>query len=251
VARNKGRGLPGKLLKRSFFEAPPELVAPRVLGKVLACRGRSGWMAGRIVEIEAYLGPDRQIADPAAHTYRGPTARNRVLFGPAGHAYVYFIYGQYFCMNISCEKEGQGGGVLLRALEPLTGLEQMARNRRLDPSPLLSAARSAAEKGGATRRKGPDRACELASGPGRLCQALDITRSAHNGLDLLDPESPLQVRDDGFQCTRVLVTTRIGIRHAADLPLRFALIGNPCVSGSKTIAGKIISLHSLSLRRLK
>jgi DNA-3-methyladenine glycosylase len=218
----RGRGLDqmrGKLLKRAFFEDAPEHVAPRLLGKVLALRTRSGWVAGRIVEVEAYLGPHQAIPDRAAHSHRGPTPRNQVLFGPAGHAYVYSIYGLYYCMNFSCEKAGHGGGVLLRALEPVVGLEQMARNRKLGPD---------AEP------------CELTGGPGRLCQALGLTREIHNGLDLVDSHSPLQVRDDGMRVTRVLVTRRIGIRHAVELPLRFALPGNECVSGPKKMEGKLI-----------
>ena len=120
----------GRLLRRDFFEAPPERVARLLLGKILVQKkkGRRP-IAGRIVEVEAYLGPHRQLPDPAAHSHRGPTPRNQVLFGPAGHAYVYSIYGLYFCMNVSCEREGRGGGVLIRALEPVAGLEQMARNR--------------------------------------------------------------------------------------------------------------------------
>lgn len=116
-------------MERAFFEDAPERVAPRLLGKLLVRRTRGGVLAGRIVEVEAYLGPHHMTPDPAAHSYRGLTPRNRVLFGPAGHAYVYSIYGRYFCMNISCEKEGKAGCVLLRALEPVVGLEQMARNR--------------------------------------------------------------------------------------------------------------------------
>ena len=92
----------GTLLPRVFFEASPEQVAPRLLGKVLAHRTSAGILAGRIVEVEAYLGPHNDPPDPAAHAHRGPTPRNRVLFGPAGYAYVYAIYGRYFCMNISC-----------------------------------------------------------------------------------------------------------------------------------------------------
>jgi len=122
---------PGVLLRRAFFEAPPEQVAPRLLGKVLARRVGGIWLAGRIVEVEAYLGPHNSIPDPAAHAHRGLTEHNRVLFGPAGHAYIYSIYGMHFCMNISCETVGRAGSVLLRALEPLTGLKQMARNRDL------------------------------------------------------------------------------------------------------------------------
>jgi DNA-3-methyladenine glycosylase len=121
----------GRLLPRAFFEASPEQVAPRLLGKVLAHFSASGLLAGRIVEAEAYLGPHNDPPDPAAHAHRGPTPRNRVLFGPAAHAYVYAIYGRYFCMNIGCETEGRAGCVLLRALEPLAGTDQMALNRGL------------------------------------------------------------------------------------------------------------------------
>lgn len=204
--------MPGRLLQRAFFEAAPEQVAPRLLGKVLAHFSSLGILAGRIVEAEAYLGPHNDPPDPAAHAHHGPTPRNRVLFGPAGHAYVYSIYGRYFCMNISCEAEGRAGCVLLRALEPLTGSGQMALNRGLMP--------------GAAAR-------QLSSGPSRLCQALGLTRQTHNGLDLLDPASPLQVRDDGYTAGEVLVTPRIGIHEAADWPLRFALAGNACVSGAR------------------
>ena len=218
--------LPGRLLTRSFFEAPPELAAPRLLGKVLVHRTGGGLLAGRIVEAEAYLGPHHDPPDPAAHAHRGPTPRNRVLFGPAGHAYVYAIYGRYFCMNVSCEAEGRAGCVLLRALEPLEGADLMARNRGLAPGGLGA--------GGLTR--------QLASGPGRLCQALGLTRQSHNGLDLADPASPLQIRDDGYTVTEALATARIGIREAVDWPLRFVLPGNRCVSGAKNLIGKRVPL---------
>jgi DNA-3-methyladenine glycosylase len=211
----------GRLLKRAFFEAPPEQVAPRLLGKILAHRTRSGWIAGRIVEVEAYLGPHNDLPDRAAHAHRGPTPRNSVLFGPAGYAYVYAIYGRYFCMNISCETNGRAGSVLLRALEPLTGLDRMAKNRGL---------------------KANAKPSELTSGPSRLCQALGLTRPTHNGLDLLDPGSALQVRDDGFQLSKVLVSRRIGIRHAVELPLRFTVPEHACVSGPKRFTGKCILL---------
>jgi len=214
--------LPGKLLKRAFFEDAPERVAPRLLGKVLARRTRAGWLAGRIVEVEAYLGPQHATPDPAAHSFRGPTPRNAVLFGPAGVAYVYSIYGMYFCMNITCDRDGQAGCILLRALEPVAGLQQMARNRGLDSR--------------ATGR-------ELTGGPGRLCQALGLTREKHNGMDLLDGDSPLQVLDDGTRVKQVLVTRRIGIRHAVELPLRFAIPGDTCVSGPKRLAGRHIFLR--------
>lgn len=212
----KAPSISSKLLARSFFEHSPEQVAPRLLGKVLAHRTSSGWVSGRIVEVEAYLGPHNDPPDPAAHAHRGPTPRNSVLFGPGGHAYVYSIYGQYFCMNISCEAEGQAGCVLLRALEPLAGLEEMARNRDLAPDALPR---------------------DLTGGPSRLCEALALTRQTHNGLDLLDANSPLQVRDDGFIVSECIVTTRIGIRHAVERPLRFALHGHGCVSGPKSLTG--------------
>jgi len=208
--------LPGRLLKRSFFEASPELVAPRLLGKVLSHVTARGVVAGRIVETEAYLGPHSQPPDPAAHSYRGLTPRNQVLFGPAGHAYVYAIYGRYFCMNISCEMDGRAGCVLLRALEPVVGADAMARNRGL-------------EEGAAARL--------LTSGPSRLCQALGLARAAHNWLDLLDRNSPLQVRDDGYAAGEILVTPRIGVHVAVEWPMRFALAGNGCVSGGKRLRG--------------
>lgn len=209
--------MPGHLPKRSFFEASPEWVAPRLLGKLLVHKSGAGPLVGRIVEVEAYLGPHNRPPDPAAHSHRGPTPRNRVLFGPAGFAYVYTIYGRYFCMNISCEPDGQAGCVLLRALEPVgtEGLAQMARNRGLAAGAAL---------------------CQLTSGPSRLCQALALTRESHNGLDLLDSDSPLQVRDDGFVANEVLVTPRIGIKHAVDWQMRFALPDHDCVSGPKALA---------------
>jgi len=225
--RSQSRDLghpPGRLLPRAFFEAPPEQVAPRLLGKLLVHRSAKKQLAGRIVEAEAYLGPHHDPPDPAAHSYRGPTPRNHVLFGPAGHAYVYAIYGRYFCMNISCETEDRAGCVLLRALEPTAGAEIMATHRGL--------------AAGAENR-------QLTSGPSRLCQALGLSRPAHNGLDLLDPASPLQVRDDGFAVAEVLVTARIGINEineAFDWPLRFALPGHSCVSGPKRLTGETVRL---------
>ncbi len=217
--------MPGRLLPRAFFEAPPEHVAPRLLGKLLVHRDSPRvLLAGRIVEVEAYLGPHNDPPDPAAHSHRGPTPRNRVLFGPAGHAYVYAIYGRYFCMNITCEPEGQAGCVLLRALEPVAGLAA-----RWPPIAALPA--------------GAIRAAALTSGPSRLCQALGLTRPTHNGLDLTVPDSPLQVRDDGCTVPEVLVTPRIGISHAVDWPLRFALPDTHCVSGPRTLIGKRVYLE--------
>jgi DNA-3-methyladenine glycosylase len=206
--------MPGHQLARSFFEVPPELAAPRLLGKLLVHRTSAGVLAGRIVEVEAYLGPHNTPPDPAAHAHRGLTPRNSVLFGPAGHAYVYAIYGRYFCANVSCEIEGRAGCVLVRALEPIAGQAQMALNRGLDP--------------GASPR-------ELTSGPGRLCQAFGLTRLTHNGLDLTDPSSALQIRDGGGPQADPLITVRIGINHARDWPLRFVLASHACVSGPRSM----------------
>ena len=202
----QNRALSGVLMPREFFERPPDLVGRAVLGKLLVRRTNDALLVGRIVEVEAYIGD----GDPAAHAAAGRTARNAVLFGPPGHAYVYFIYGMHSCLNISCEPAGQAGSVLVRALEPLQGLAQMAAWRGLGPhaSPRL-----------------------LTSGPGRLCQAFGITRATHNGVDLLSANSELQLRDDGCEAPGIATTPRIGITKAAERPLRFAVAGHPCVSG--------------------
>jgi len=194
-----------RLLSRSFYLDSPDVVARRLLGKLITRRIDGHRVTGRIVEIEAYLG----LEDPAAHTYNGKTARNAVLFGPPGFAYVYFIYGMYYCLNVSCEPDGHAGGVLIRALEPVEGLETMARLRKLPASASLRL---------------------FASGPGRLCQALDITRAAHNGLDLTSRTSLLQILDDGFEPAMIRSTPRIGIRKAVEHPLRFLIEGNAFVS---------------------
>ena len=199
-----------KRMQRRFFAEPPEIAAPLLLGKILACRTPKGWLAGRIVEVEAYLGPHiTETPDPAAHSFRGVTPRNAVMFGPPGYCYVYFIYGMYYCVNVTCEPEGKAGAILIRALEPVLGEEIMAANRGL-------ASKASPEK--------------LTGGPGHLCQAMGITRPEHNGLDFLDPESPLQMRSDNWSPGEIEISPRIGIRHAADLPLRFALADNCCVS---------------------
>lgn len=161
------------------------------LGKILI----HGSTAGRIVETEAYLG----VNDLAAHAARGITERTKVLFGPPGHAYVYFIYGMYECLNFVCEPEGQAGCVLIRALEPLSGTDLMFR-----------------------RRPKAKRVEDLASGPGKLTQAMGITRKL-NGSSLIT--GPLTVRRlDDEPRIDIKVTPRIGITKCADWPLRFLLI---------------------------
>ena len=195
-----------KLLPRSFYFDPPDTVSRNLLGKLITHRLDGERLIGRIVEVEAYFGTD----DPAAHSFAGKTERNAVLFGPPGVAYVYFIYGMYYCLNVSCEPDGQAGGVLIRALEPVAGLETMARLRKLAPNarPQL-----------------------LTSGPGRLCQALGITRATHNGIDVTKKTSELQFTDDGYQPDAISATPRIGISKAADRPHRFIIAGNKFVSG--------------------
>lgn len=195
-----------KLLPRRFYLRSPDQVARDLLGKVLARRLQGEWLSGRIVETEAYFGQD----DPAAHAFAGKTARNAVLFGPPGLAYVYFIYGMHSCLNVSCEPDGTPGGVLFRALEPLVGLATMAKLRGL---------RSTAK---------PQM---LTSGPGRLCQAMGITRAGQNGLDFTDSASELQILNDGFRPASILATPRIGIRKAVERPHRFVVGGNRFVSG--------------------
>lgn len=211
-----------ELLPRSFFSSPPDRVARWLLGKLLLRRWASGLLAGRIVETEAYFSE----GDPAAHAAAGRTPRNQVLWGEPGHAYVYFIYGLHACLNVSCEPPGKAGCVLLRAVEPLEGMAEMARRRGL-PADLPA------------RLSGsPTRLAQLTSGPGRLCQAFGITREGWNGVDLLDTASELQLASDGvvLRPEQVAVTTRIGISKAAERPLRFAVAGNACVSGPRVRA---------------
>src|SRR5271157_5687967 len=142
------------ILSRKFFNRDPITVGRELLGKLLIRREGRKLLAGRIVENEAYLGAD----DPAAHAYAGLTPRNAVLFGPPGRAYVYFIYGNHYCLNVSCMPEGLGEGVLLRAMEPVFGIEAMARARGIDLTPAPSIAQLRI----------------LSSGPGRMAEALGI-----------------------------------------------------------------------------
>ena len=209
-------------LPRSFFARNPRRVARELLGKILVRDGGKLRLAARIVEVEAYLGKN----DSAAHAFGGKTARNSVLFGPPGHAYVYFIYGNHYCLNVSCEREGKAGSVLFRALEPLHGIEEMAAARNIalqGPRDLSLGDLSLRD----LRR--------LTSGPGRLAEAFGITRARDNGCDLTSPASGLWIGDDGFRATKIQVTTRVGITKAADQPLRFFLAGNAFVSGKKAL----------------
>lgn len=194
-------------LTRAFFARDPRRVARGLLGKILVRRTDDVPLTARIVEVEAYLGAE----DPAAHAAAGCTARNAVLFGPPGYAYIYFIYGNHYCLNASCEPEGQAGGVLFRALEPLSGVAQMATARGIAVH---------------SEKDWP----KLTSGPGRLCEAFGITRARDNGCDLTSPHSELWIGDNGYRARNIRVTPRIGITKAASHPLRYIIDGNPFVS---------------------
>ncbi len=198
-------------IPRDFFARPAVDVAPELLGAVIEHQAPEGLVALRLTEVEAYAGQ----ADPASHAYRGKTRRNAVMFGPPGHAYVYFTYGMHFCVNLVCLGEGRPDAVLLRAGEVIEG-EALARARR------------------ATSR----RAADLASGPARLCQALGID-SSFNGADVCTAGSPLRVRADGprpgttgrsADKAKIATGPRVGVTAAAEVPWRFWIEGAPSVS---------------------
>ena len=197
-------------IPRDFYARDPRAVSRDLLGKVLVRRQPRKLLSARIVEVEAYLGQD----DPAAHSASGRTARNFVLFGPPGLTYVYFIYGNHYCFNVSCLPDGEAGGVLFRALEPISGIEQMAEARDISLD-------------GATADRDLRK---LTSGPGRLAEAFGITRERDNEKDLTSRKSDLLIVDDGFRPQRIKVTPRIGITKAAERPLRYFIAGNTFVS---------------------
>jgi DNA-3-methyladenine glycosylase len=180
-------------LEREFFARSVHEVAPELVGCTLLVEG----VGGRIVEVEAY-----DADDPASHGFTGRTARNRAMFGPPGHAYVYRSYGIHWCLNFVCGPQGRAEAVLVRALEPRAGLRGMRRRRGLDADRLLCA------------------------GPGRLCQALGIT-GEHDGRALDRP--PFELRAPG-EAVEVARAARVGITRAADLPWRYALAGSPFLS---------------------
>jgi DNA-3-methyladenine glycosylase len=180
--------LPRKL-RPAFFARSVHVVAPELIGATLLFNG----VGGRIVEVEAY-----HHRDPAAHSFRGRTARNAAMFGPPGHAYVYRSYGIHWCLNFVCEREGSASAVLIRAIEPLEGLTRMRR------------------------RRGGKEARLLCAGPGRLCEALGIT-DAQDGFVLDRPPFALYARTEKVAIT---VGIRIGISKAAELPWRYGLKGS-------------------------
>ena len=194
-----------RTVPRPFYCRDTEAVARGLLGKILVHRRA----AGRIVETEAYLGMD----DLAAHASRGLTERTRAIFGPPGHAYVYLIYGMYECLNLVAEPDGRPGCVLIRALEPLAGIETMRQRRR-------------------TARRIED----LASGPGKLTQALDVTRR-HYGRDVT--RGSLTVRELELEPPfAIAATPRVGIGESAERPLRFIVRGSRFVSGPRGWPGQ-------------
>ena len=188
-------------LPRSFFARPALEVARDLLGRVLVRTLPDGTrLAGRIVEAEAY----RQD-DPASHSYRGRTGRTDVMFGPPGHLYVYFTYGMHFCMNAVAGPDGEGSAALLRAVEPLEGLPEMARRRRTENPRLLCA------------------------GPGRLCQAFGIGRE-HNGIDLVKGDVMHVERGTTMPDDAVAAGPRVGVNVAVEQPWRFVVSGSPYLS---------------------
>lgn len=207
-----------QLIDRESLLPPAPEVAPLLLNKLLV--GADG-RAGRIVEVEAYGGPpgqaeadpawsDPRLADPAAHSYGGPTARNATMFGPAGHLYVYFSYGVHWCANVATSPAGTASAVLLRALQPVAGLDAMRTARWRNQKVQV------------------DR--DLCRGPGRLAQAMGIDRSA-DGVDLCSGSSPFFLAYDGVEPpARPTVSARIGISVAVDVPWRFSVPDNPHVS---------------------
>ena len=192
-------------LNRKLLSDTSLRVAPLLLNKVLV---NADGRAGRIIEVEAYCGSE----DPASHAFRGLTNRNRAMFESGGHLYVYFTYGAHWCANVVCGPVGEAQAVLLRALEPLRGVEAMRAARWT------------------TQKTQYD--LDLCRGPGRLCQAMGIDR-ALDGIDLTAPDAPVWVEDDGTPPPPApLRTPRVGISVATDLPWRFAVAGHPGVSRS-------------------
>ncbi len=184
----------------SFFARSALKVAPELLGKILVRNAGGRRIAGRIVEVEAYLGED----DPASHGFRGKTERNAVMFGPAGRVYVYFTYGNHFCMNVVTGREGKAGAVLIRALEPLEGIPFMRRRRK------------------------KERLTDLASGPGKLCQALAVDRKL-NGANLAKNEIWIEWSLKRGRIVKAQ-SGRVGISTAIDRPYRFFIRDSPFVS---------------------
>jgi DNA-3-methyladenine glycosylase len=218
-------------IPREFFARTSVEVAPDLLGCVLEHETAEGLVAVELTEVEAYAGQ----ADPASHAYRGKTARNAVMFGPPGHAYVYFTYGMYFCVNLVCLGDDTASAVLLRAGRVVEG-EELARARRAR----RRARGGSASQDSASQDSARLAARDLARGPGLLCQALDIDRTL-DGADVCTAESPLRVRSrqtgPGTNARsaekEICSGPRVGVSAAAEVPWRFWVEGDPTVSAYK------------------
>ncbi len=223
-----------ELLPREFFDRPATDVAPDLLGCVLWHDSPAGLVAARLVEVEAYRGS----IDPASHSYRGETARNAVMFGPPGFAYVYFSYGMHYCMNLVCQPAGLAEAVLIRAGAVVDGAD-LARRRRYGLPDADGSATASAGKGARQRER------DLARGPGRLCQALGIDRSL-DGADACASGGPLGIsprhslhRADADAAPAVLTGPRVGISKAVDRPWRFWLADDGHVSAYKSLKPRV------------
>jgi DNA-3-methyladenine glycosylase len=222
------------LIPRDFFARPSVPVAPELLGLVLEHQTEAGLVAVELTEVEAYAGQ----SDPASHAYRGKTARNAVMFGPPGHAYVYFTYGMHFCVNLVCAGNGSASAVLLRAGRIIEGKELAGARRTGGPRGVRGArgdGESPRADGPSPREKTVVPFRDLARGPARLCQALDIDRRL-DGADVCVPESPLRMRwPDASTAARsadkkIRSGPRVGVSQAAEVPWRFWIEGEPTVS---------------------
>jgi len=188
-------------LPRSFYERNTVVVARKLLGKLLVKRSDDGVIIGKIVEDEAYGGRN----DPASHAYRGETPRNKVMFGKPGLSYIYFVYGNHYCINATTEREGVPGAILIRAVEIVDGLQSVRKNR-----PAKSVV-------------------ELANGPGKLTKALGITK-VHNELDLTTSTGLFICKPERDASFEVIASKRIGIKAGSEKPWRFYMEGNKFVS---------------------
>lgn len=190
-----------RILGRRFYSRDTIEVARNLLGKYLVRQINQKTLVGKIVEVEAYKGTD----DPASHAYKGKTARNKPMFGEAGHAYIYFIYGKHYCLNVITEKAGIPGAVLIRALEPIAGIEFMKKNRKSNDL------------------------VKLTNGPGKLTEALRITKEL-NGWDLTKGKTLFISEPTVKEVFSVKATTRVGVRKGEDKPWRFYIEANKFVS---------------------
>jgi DNA-3-methyladenine glycosylase len=211
-----------ELLPREFFGGSAVDVAPRLLGCALAHQTAAGLVVVVLTEVEAYAG----AADPASHAFHGRTARNAVMFGAPGHAYVYFTYGMHFCVNLVCQPPGEASAVLLRAGRVIEGVDLAASRRR---RPGAGTRQAAPGVPGPAPSAAAQR--DLARGPARLCQALGIDRSL-DGADVCNPASPLQVGPAVAHVAPAGICRgpRVGVSSAADVPWRFWIEGEPSVS---------------------